>query len=139
MPLSYEELITQGRVWYKAIKEVYCPILDFSVIFNAKGFHHLLYDGHGKARTRKERMYRLGLLPLIIPVLKRATKIEEYTAPCYSKKLKKMTEYWRLKAVVGKQEAIVTVILRRIGTGHVTFHSVWKKPDRKKQTKKPST
>jgi hypothetical protein len=93
-----------------------------------------LYDGLGHARSNKERMYRLGLLPLIIPVLKYAQKIEEYKPSTYSKSLSKNVEYWSLQAIVGKQNTLVTLILRRIGTGNITFYSIWKKNDR--QTKK---
>jgi hypothetical protein len=124
---SYQALLNEKRVWYKAIQKVYCPILKEDIIFNSKGFHHLLYDGLGHARSLKERMYRLGLLPLAIPVIKTCTKIHEYTSPMYSKSLDKNVEYWVLKEKVGKQETLVTVILRRIGTGNITFYSIWKK------------
>lgn len=133
---SYSEMVAEKRVWYKAVKQSYCPILNEDVHFNSKGFHHLLFDGLGHARSLKERMYRLGLLPLAIPVLKTATSIHDYTPPTYSKKLRKNVEYWVLKCNVGKQKTLVTVVLRRVGTGQVTFYSIWKKKDR--ITKHPS-
>ena len=133
---TYKELLKEKRVWYKAVRKSYCPILNEDVIFNAKGFHHLLFDGLGHARSNKERMYRIGLLPLVIPVLKATTSVYEYVPQTYSKSLNKNVEYWVLKETVGKQKTLVTVILRRIGTGGITFYSVWKKSD--KATKKPS-
>lgn len=124
---KYNDLLNKKRLWYKAVQKSYCPILNEDIFFTSKGFHHLLYDGLGHARTNKERMYRLGLLPLVIPVLKSATNIDNYTPPAYSKKLDKNVEFWKLKEIVGKQKTLVTVILRRIGTGNITFYSTWKK------------
>jgi hypothetical protein len=132
---SYQELLNEKRVWYKAAKQSYCPILNANIIFNSKGFHHLLFDGLGHPRVHKERMYRLGLLPLVIPVLKTAVNISEYVPQTYSKKHNKLVEYWILKETVGKQKTLVTVVLRRIGSGNITFYSVWKKRD--KQQKSP--
>lgn len=133
---SYEEIVREKRAWYKVIRKKYCPILKTDVFFTSKGFHHLLYDGLGHARSNKERMYRLGLLPLAMPVLKCAQRVEEYKPSAYSKSLNKNVEYWSLQAIVGKQNTLVTLVLRRIGTGNITFYSIWKK--RGKQTKKLS-
>lgn len=81
-------------------------------------------------------MYKLGLLPLVIPVIKIARKIHEYKKEQYSKPLGKYYEIWELREIVGQQNTLVSVVLRRIGNGSITFLSVWKKKD--KQTKKPS-
>lgn len=132
----YDEMIKEKRTWYKVVRKSFCPILKEDVFFTSKGFRHLLYDGLGHARSRKERMYKIGLLPLVIPVIKSATKVEEYKPPTYSDKLGKMVEFWTLQSVVGKRNTLVTIVLRKIGTGGIHFYSVWKKQDRKK-TKKP--
>jgi len=133
---SYHALIKEKRTWYKAVNKSFCPILKENVFFTSKGFRHLLYDGLGHARSRKERMYRVGLLPLVIPVLKSTTKVEDYKPPNFSKPLGKMIEFWTLQAVVGKRKTLVTVILRKIGTGKIHFYSIWKRKEKK--TKKPS-
>lgn len=129
----YIEFVEEKRTWYKAVKKSHCPILNEDIIFNSKGFHHLLFDGLGHARAIKERMYRLGLLALVIPVIKTAKSIHKYNPPKYSKSLNKNVEYWVLKEIVGKQNTTITVILRRMGTGNIAFYSVWKKKDRNKQ------
>ena len=129
----YQELMEERKALYKTIRKCYCPILKTEVIFNSKGFHHLLYDGFGKARSRKARMFKVGLLPLVVPVLKSATSIHEYQPPKFSKQLNKYVEYWKLQAVVGKRSTTTFIILRRVGTGNITFHSVWKKRDKKDQ------
>src|SRR3989344_7928522 len=127
---SYEELLREERLKYKETAVAHCPIIGANVHFTSKGFHHLLFDGTGRPRSKKMRMYRLGLLPLLKPVLFNATKIEKYIPPHYSAKLSQMVEYWNLKAVVGKQKTVVTVILRKVGNGNITFYSIWKKQDR---------
>ncbi len=133
---SYAEFLKEKRAWYKTIGKVHCPVLNEDVVFNSKGFHHLRYDNHGKPRSIKEQKYKFSLLPLVIPVIKCANKIHEYKKQQYSKPLGKYFEIWELKEVVGQGNTTVSVVLRRIGDGSISFLSVWKK--REKATKKPS-
>ena len=131
--MSYEELINKRKIWYDNVKKIHCPCISEDIIFNSKGFHHIKYDGSGRARSKKERMYRLGILPLAIPVIKCATKIYEYTPPECLNKLEKSVEYWALREKVGRQNTTITVILRRIGSGNIAFHSIMKKNDKKQK------
>ena len=123
---SYQNLLKEKRIWYKAVRKSFCPILNEDIIFNSRGFNHLLNDGTGQPRSIKERMYRIGLLPLLIPVIKNASKISTYKKE-HSKTLAKDVEYWKLSTKVGKNSAEVSVILRKIGTGNITFYSIWKR------------
>lgn len=134
---SYKKLLEERRTWYKSIKKVYCPILKECVIFTSKGFNHLIYP-NGKWRPKKEQMYKLGLLPLVIPVIKNAKKIYKYEK-CFVKDLGKEAEFWALQEVVGKKNNLTKVILRRVGTGNITFLSVMKKQDKKNQNQKQKT
>ncbi|MBI2444410.1 MAG: hypothetical protein HYV42_04195 [Candidatus Magasanikbacteria bacterium] len=134
--MSFKEFLKEKRAWYKTVKSVYCPILGEYVVFNSKGFSHLRYKSGSHERSKKNQMYKLGLLPLVIPVIKIARKIHEYKKEQYSKPLGKYYEIWELREIVGQQNTLVSVVLRRIGNGSITFLSVWKKKD--KQTKKPS-
>ncbi len=89
---SYKKLLEERRTWYKNIGKVYCPILKEYIIFNSRGFNHLIYP-NGKWRPKKEQMYKLGLLPLVIPVIKNS--IEIYTfKKCFVKDLGKEAEFW---------------------------------------------
>ena len=130
---TFAEFLKKHRAWYKTIRCVYCPILNENIIFNAKGFYHLRYDNHGKIRNVKEQRYKIGLLPLVIPAIQNANKIHEYKKGIYSKPMGKFFEIWELKEIVGRQDTIISVVLRRIGTGNITFLSVWKKKDKKQQ------
>lgn len=131
---DFKQLLRERRAWYKTIGKVHCPILNEDVVFNSKGFYHLRYDGAKRERKVKEQMYKLGLLPLVIPVIANATRVVEYKKGQYSERLDKYYEIWELNAIVGQQNTSVTVVLRRIGTGNITFLSVWKKQSK---TKKP--
>ena len=135
---GFQEFLREKRAWYKNVGKVNCPILNADIHFNSKGFYHLRYDSFGKARNIKEQKYKLGLLPLVIPVIKNATQVYEYKKEQYSKPLGKYFEIWELKEVVGQQKCLVSVVLRRIGTGNITFLSVWKKGGKKNLPKKPS-
>lgn len=127
MPTNFKEFLKEKSAWYKSVKSVDCPILNETVIFNSKGFYHLRYDSHGKQRSKKEQKYKIGLLPLVIPVIKYANSIHEYKKEEYSKPLGKYYEIWELRALVGKKyPKIISVVLRRIGNGNITFLSVWK-------------
>ena len=127
MTTHFKDFLKEKSAWYKSVKSIHCPILDEMVIFNSKGFYHLRYDSHGKQRSIKEQKYKIGLLPLVIPVLKCATSIHEYKKEEYSKPLGKYYEIWELRALVGKKfPNIISVVLRRIGNGNITFLSVWK-------------
>lgn len=127
----YKKLLEERRKWYKSIKKVYCPILKECVIFNSKGFSHLIYP-NGKWRPIKEQKYKLGLLPLVIPVIKNAKTIYQHKK-IFIKGLGKEAEFWILKEIVGRQKTETKVILRRVGTGKITFLSVMKKSDKKKR------
>jgi len=124
---SYDNLLEKRKVWYENIGKVYCPCLNNDIIFNSKGFNHIKYNGAGKARSKKERMYRLGILPLAIPVIKNAKAVYKYKQPEYSERMNKIVEFWALREVVGKQKIVITVILRKIGSGNITFFSIMKK------------
>jgi hypothetical protein len=122
----YSNFVEEKRTWYKTIGKCYCPVLKEEIFFNSKGFYHLMYDGLGHHRTQKETMYKMGLLPLVIPVIKTTKEILQNDKE-YSKNLRRVVEYWQLKKVVGKQRTTVIVVLRRIGSGQINFYSVWKK------------
>ena len=117
------------RELYDSIGTVYCKHLDVDVVFNAKGFHHLFYNGAGKARLQNEVNYRLKLVPLIVPVIKNAKEFSKRKRRGRFSRGKnapiKDVEYWSLTAFVGKDRDVpVKVILRKVGGGAIHFWSV---------------
>jgi hypothetical protein len=123
---------------YDSIGVVYCRHLDVDVTFNAKGFHHLFYEGDGTPRDKKECIYRLKLLPLIVPVIKYANEFiyEERETKTSRKKEApiKLIKYWALIAWVGRDRNVqIKVVLRKIGNGQIHFWSVMKLKERNKK------
>ena len=129
--MRYKHLLKVRRNWYKSIKKIYCPVLKQDVFFTSKGFHHLIYPG-GKMRPIKEQMYKLGLLPLAIPVIKNAKKIYKYEKS-FIENLGKEVGFWILKETVGQQKTLTKVILRKVGTGKIIFFSIMKINGKKKK------
>ncbi len=129
--LDFQEFLEKKRSWYKKIGKVFCPVLNEWVIFNAKGFYHLQYDGTGSRRAQEQRIYRMYLLEFSQDVVQSSAEIVDYRKQ-YSKSAKKEVEYWTLKKLVSDRKAVI-VILRRIGTGNIIFYSIWRD-----KLKKPS-
>lgn len=108
---------------------LYCRCLNQKIYFNARGFHHLIYDGSGKARNTNAVQSRLVLIPLIVPVLQNATD-STYEIRFTRKNRKKdspsvKVEMWGLVAKVGKNNpTTVKVILRRENEGQFIFWSI---------------
>lgn len=127
-----ESLKKITRELYDKIGSVYCPCLSADIVFNAQGFHHMEYDGGGTPRLLKERIFKLKLIPLAIPVLKYTDTIHEYKKdkqPKNRKKgaIQKDVEFWSLVASVGKNRDVkVKVVLKRVGNGNIIFWSIMK-------------
>lgn len=103
-----ELLSTTMKTIYNSIGEVYCPILEKMVIFNAKGFHHLHYKPDGTARNVSEKIHKLTLVPLAPPVIKNALGIHDERAIEMRQSRKKDA-----KTVKGKQYALVATVGRK--------------------------
>lgn len=121
---EFKEFIENKRVWYQNIGKVFCPILGEDVIFNAKGFYHLRYDGKGKIRTNKEQTYRMNTLGAAKNVIENAGEVLDYQVR-YSRSKNKNVEYWELGRTISNEK--ITVILRKEGGGQLTFYSTWRK------------
>ena len=117
-PEDFLHLKTSMRRLYDSIRSpIHCRCLNQQVYFNAKGFHHLLYDGSGRFRGFNEAMSKLTLVPLIILVIKTAVDCSYEKRVC-------SVELWGLEAFVGNLGHKVRVILRRDRNGHIFFWSI---------------
>ena len=125
-------LIANTKIAYDTIGRVYCSILGENVVFNAKGFHHLLYKPDGTARDILERIYKLTLFPLAIPVIKKSMGItdkrnEEVRESRKKNAKTKKRQTCALVAMVGKKSPVATrVIVSKIGNGNLIFLSIMK-------------
>lgn len=126
---DFKSFIEKQRVSYKNIGKVFCPILNEDVVFNAKGFYHLRYNGLGKERSVREQISRISLVGYSVSGVMSATRVSEYRERL---KQGKNIKYWALESLISNNSKIVTV-LRREGNGSLTFYSNWKE-----KIKKPS-
>lgn len=132
MPERFQILLKNRKTDYNAWTPVFCPAIRTYVTFNSQGFNHLRFKIDNTPRKPKEAMYKLGLLPLVRPVLSTATIVERYEkrlAPMGGgrKKVLKEIEYWALVSNVGKQHTKIRVVVRRIeNSAQIHFWSVMK-------------
>jgi hypothetical protein len=68
----------EKQVWYQNIGKCYCSILNEDVFFNSRGFRHIIRNGLGRVRSKKEIENRLRVLPLVPMVLEISSRIVEY-------------------------------------------------------------
>lgn len=115
-PNSFKQFLEEKRAWYQSIGKVFCPVLSADVIFNAKGFYHLRYDGAGKQRLVKEQYRRMNLLKYVSNILSSNLDIVE-------KREINNILYLKIQKEVNRR--VITVILRKTGTGPYIFYSIW--------------
>jgi len=132
MQNGFLELLEERRNDYKTWVPVYCVAVHDYVFFNMQGFNHLRFKIDNTPRNPKESMYKLGLLPLVRPAVHLATVVEKYErriAPIGGSRkitLKEM-DYWAVESIVGRKNARVRIILRKlVGGEHIHFWSIMK-------------
>jgi hypothetical protein len=117
---------------YTAKRELWCPYFKANIALNPDGFDHLQFSSSRK-RTKKEQMTRFRLLPLGLDIIRASGTLQEYRKllrPIGTPHLRdglvamKQVEYWSFIGIVGKRKTKVRAVLRRIGTGKITFWSV---------------
>ena len=130
-PSQYVVLLLERKSLYKTWTPMFCTALRSYVHFGMRGFNHLRFNIDNTPRHPKEAMYKMGLLPLVKPVIYNATSAEyiRRLAPLGGTRkivLREM-DYWALTAVVGKQDVKVRVVLRKlVNSDQVHFWSVMK-------------
>jgi hypothetical protein len=128
---SYRSLRRRARELFEQNPTIRCPYFDVDVVLNADGVHHLRYSNR-RERPKPEQMLKFRLLPLALDVIQKAGTLQEYRRiwqPIGEPKADGMreakeVEYWGFVAITGPRPDKIRVILRRVGTGNITFWSV---------------
>lgn len=128
---SYGSLRARAKALFDRNLTVRCPYFGSDVILNADGFHHLRYSAR-RERSKREQMLKFRLLPLGLEVIRESGTVQEYRRIWQSigkagpdgMRPAKEVEYWGFIAIIGPRPDKVRVILRRVGTGNITFWSV---------------
>lgn len=122
----------RAKAIFDAEREIYSPYFQTNVVLNSDGFHHLQFSAR-REREKKSQLLKFSLLPLALDVIRKAGTIQEYRklltpigkpSPRDGSIPMKEVEYWGLVAIVREKNVKVRVVLRRVGTGNVTFWSV---------------
>ena len=111
----------QAKALYQAQKFVYNPYFKKNIRLTAKGFHHLEFTS-GRKRSENEQLFKFRFLDMALEILRTSTTVQEYRV-MYSPG-GKITEYWGMVAIVGKNNFKIRVVLRKIGKGQTSFWSV---------------
>lgn len=122
-----EEMIIYYRSIYSGISPIYSKAIQDTIYFSMSGFKHLVYKGKHR-RTNAALRGRLVLIPLIIPVIKECKEEQEIRIRRERIDGKNVrVTYYALEAHVGKANALVRVVTRKVGEeGKHYFHSVMK-------------
>ena len=129
---SYRSLREKAKKLFEDSPTVRSPYFNTDIILNAEGLHHLRYSAN-RERGKPEQMLKFRLLPLALEVIRKAGTVQEYrriwqefgkpSVRDGSRPMKEV-EYWGLVAIIGPRPDKIRVILRRVGTGNITFWSV---------------
>lgn len=122
-------MLEKYRKIYNQFDKIYCHCLKTDIFFNAKGFHHLRFEVSGRPRSKAVTRSRIVLLPLVMPVIRKAkdfdTRVRENVRVSRKRRVARKTIiYFTLIERVGKRKTKVKVILRRVGNGKIIFWSV---------------
>jgi hypothetical protein len=128
---AYHRLRERARQIFDDNASIHCPYFAERVVLNGEGLHHLRYSAD-RERGKPEQMLKFRLLPLALEVIRKSGTVQEYRKiwqPVGKKsadgmRAAKEVEYWGLLAIVGPRPDKIRVILRRVGTGNITFWSV---------------
>ena len=128
---NYRSLRQRAKELFERNPTIRCPYFDSDIVLNAEGLHHLRYSAE-RERSKPEQMSKFRLLPLALEVIRKAGTVQEYRriwqpigkVGVDGMRVGKEVEYWGLVAIIGPRPDKVRVILRRVGTGNITFWSV---------------
>lgn len=128
----FNEQREKAKALYLREREIYCPYFKAKVILNADGFHHLQFSAR-RERNKSEQLLKFRLLPRALEIIRKSGTAQEYRELLtpIGKRSKvdgsvpmKEVEYWGFVAIVGEKAIRVRTIVRRVGTGNLTFWSV---------------
>ena len=131
-PVFFSKCKEKAQGAYTAHPSIYCPYFKSEVILNSDGFHHLQFSAR-RERNKHEQLVKFRLLPKALDVIRKSGTVQEYRrllTPIGKPSKKdgsvpmKEVEYWGCVAIVGEKPIRIRTILRRVGTGNITFWSV---------------
>jgi hypothetical protein len=118
---SYDEKRAVAKKFYKTIGSVWCPVLDDYIVFNKRGFRHLI-GKNGFTRPKNEQLRRFHMLSYVQDILGNPNAILNRKSR-ESKGL--TTDLWIFMA--DRENLHIKVVVRRAGKGKKHFLSIYGK------------
>ncbi|MHB8904272.1 MAG: hypothetical protein ACYC40_04195 [Patescibacteria group bacterium] len=126
----------EAEIFYNNITSVYCPYFKKNIIFNSKGFKHVMMKSWDQPRLISEQYLRFKFLKLVPKTLKLTHTLQEVreekavgmVKSCGERKLRaKMTRYYGFIAIINNVR--IKIVIKHINNGELFFWSVipfWK-------------
>jgi len=117
---------------YAKQRTIFSPYFNLDIVLNSNGFHHLQFSARSE-RPKEAQLLKFTLLPLGLDIIKQTTTLQEsrkLLSPVGKKskgdglRATKLVEWWGFIAIFVEQDIKVKVVLRRVGSGNITFWSV---------------
>ncbi len=128
----FERKKQKAKEIYELQRTIHSPYFKQDIILNSDGFHHLQFSAQ-RERSKEEQLLKFMFLPVGIKIIKEAGTVQEYRkllCPIgnrFSKnksRVMKMVEWWGFIALYPEQDVMARVVVRRVGSGNLTFWSV---------------
>ena len=103
---------------YANFKNSYCSAFDCEIVWNSKGFNHIVYKSGGRERNREDQIIRFKYLELAKELVEHTNTFQEYE---YIDS--KNVYYWGLIAIY-KNIKLKVIIKRNGKLGKLYFYSV---------------
>jgi hypothetical protein len=124
--MNNQKFRQKAKEYYKTIGRVWCPALNDYVVFNNKGFTHLLRK-KGVTRMNSEQKRRLNLLADAIKII-----ADPLTNPVAQiKYARHPVNFWKFTGEKDGQK--ITVVVRQLPDGIKHFYSVYSKKQKTAQ------
>ncbi len=128
---QFEEIKSKGEIFYKTLKDVYCPYLKCKIYFNSQGLEHLKFKQREKTRLEQDQYMRFKLIGLAPEVLKcsytvqgilETKRFERIRVNSRTETILKPVSYYEFIAVIKRNR--IKVITKQIDGGNVFFWSI---------------
>ncbi len=67
---EFNNIKSEGEIFYKSIGDIYCPFFAEKVSFNSKGLEHLKFKSRNHSRTLADQAMRFKLLKIAAEMIK---------------------------------------------------------------------
>ena len=106
---KFAKIKYDAEIFYKTLKEVYCPYFKESIAFNAKGLDHIKFKDWNRTRTIEDQYLRLKFLHLAPEVIKKSNTLQEFRKTKNFER-QKINSRWEQRMVNVKYYAFIAIL-----------------------------